>query len=267
MAFEQISFEREGSVGVIMLDRPERMNAWTPQMMEEMRRAISECNDDPSIGAVVVSGNGRAFCAGADIALFRQRLSARESGEKRAGSEAGPADAYQWVSFIRRSKPIVAAVNGVAVGVGVTQILPMDVRVCSERAKFGFFFVKMGLVPELASSALLPQLVGCGRAREWCLTGRFVLPDEARRSGLVTHVFAHEELLSAAKVVAADIAAHSRTSIMAIRGLLDENGFSHDIAAVAGREAEAMRRCYRSWEHKEAVAAFIEKRKPDFSPR
>ncbi len=266
MVFEQITFTKEGKLGLIMLNRPQKLNAWTPQMMAEIRKAISDCNEDKSIGAIMVSGNGRAFCAGADIANFQQRIETRERSD-RPSDNGDPGGASDWGAFIRGSKPTLVAVNGVAVGIGVTQILSMDVRVCSDQAKFGFFFVKMGLVPELTSSALLPRLVGVGRAREWCLSGRFVLPDEALASGLVTHVFPHEELLARTKEVAQEIAEQSRTSIMAIKALLDENALSMDMAAVHQREMAELEKCYRGWEHKEAVAAFMEKRKPDFSSR
>jgi enoyl-CoA hydratase/carnithine racemase len=265
MAFAQITFTKDGNLGLIMLNRPQRLNAWTPQMMAEMREAITACNEDRSIGAIVVSGNGRAFCAGADMANFQQGIDARERGN--TPSEGGSREASDWGAFIRGSKPTIAAVNGVAVGIGVTQILPMDVRVCSNQAKFGFLFVKMGLIPELTSSALLPRLVGMGRAREWCLSGRFVLPDEALASGLVTHVFPHEELISRAKEIAREIAEQSRTVVMTIKALLDENALCTDMAAVYRRESEEIEKCFRSWEHKEAVAAFMEKRKPNFSPR
>jgi len=266
MTFEQITFTKEGSLGLIMLNRPERMNALTPQMMAEMRKAIGDCNEDVSIGAIIMSGNGRAFCAGADMAQFQQRIAAQEgSGTPPRGSALVALS--DWIAFIRNSKPTIAAVNGVAVGAGVTQILPMDVRVCSDQAKFGFIFVNIGITPELGSSALLPQLVGMGRAREWCLSGRFILPDEALASGLVTHVFPHEELLSRAKEIGQEIAGKSRTAVMAIKGLLDKNALSTDMAAVQGREIEEFERCLQSPEHKEAVAAFMEKRRPDFSRR
>ncbi len=177
MAFEQITLTKEDDLGLIMLNRPEKLNAWTRQMMAELSEALTDCNEDRAIGAVVISGTGRAFCSGADISGFQQRLQAQRAGETASGDNG--VDLPAFIDLLRRGKPTIAAVNGAAVGVGVTHILPMDIRVCSTAAKFGFFFIRMGLVPEFTSSALLPQLVGMGRAREWCLTGRLVMPDEA----------------------------------------------------------------------------------------
>lgn len=265
MTYEQILFTKEENLGLIMLNRPDKLNAWTPQMLDEMLAAIMACNDDPNIGAMVISGMGRAFCAGADVAQFRQRL------DVLAAPTAPAADtslrAVEWVKLLRQSKPTIAAVNGIAVGIGVTQILPMDIRICSDQARFGFFFVNMGITPELLSSTLLPQLVGMGRAREWCLRGHLIPAEEALATGLVTHVYPHAELLVQAKNLAREIATKSRTAVLAIKEVLDDNAFAADLEAVHQREQIALSRCFKSWEHREAVTAFLEKRPPDFSPR
>src|SRR5262249_50340261 len=176
MTYAQIRFEQRGRVGVITLDRPDKLNAWTPQMMAEYRDAIQRANDDADIGAIVMTGAGRAFCAGADIAaVFDAGL---------AGAARGDGSGEDYLGFLARMpKPTIAAINGVAVGVGITQVLPFDIRIASVDARIGFFFVRMGLVPELASSSLLPQLVGAGRALEWCLTGRLVPSAERLASG------------------------------------------------------------------------------------
>ena len=154
MQFEQITFEKEDDIAVITLNRPERLNAWTQRMNAELVEAVTLCNDDPEVGAIVFTGAGRGFCAGADI---RDNFQARLDGN-------GERVEHDWVALVRSSKPMVAAVNGASVGVGATMILPMDVIVASDEAKFGMFFIKMGVVPELASSHFLVQRMGFGRA-------------------------------------------------------------------------------------------------------
>ncbi|PON14056.1 hypothetical protein C2W62_31065 [Candidatus Entotheonella serta] len=124
-----------------------------------------------------------------------------------------------------------------------------------------------GLVPEFTSSALLPQLVGMGRAREWCLTGRLIMPDEALAAGLVTHVFEPDELLPKTKELARQITDKSRTAALAIKEMLDANALAQQLPAVHRSESAMLERCYQSWEHREAVSAFLEKRQPDFTPR
>ncbi len=265
MTFEQITLTKEDDLGLIMLNRPEKLNAWTRRMMAELTEAITDCNEDKAIGAVILSGTGRAFCAGADIGGFQQRIQAQQSGT--APDADNGTDLPAFVDLLRHGKPTIAAVNGAAVGVGVTQILPMDIRVCSTAAKFGFFFIRMGLTPEFTSSALLPQLVGMGRAREWCLTGRFVMPDEALTSGLVTHVFEPDDLLPKTKELARQITDKSRTAALAIKEMLDANALAQQLSAVHRSEQATLERCFQSWEHQEAVAAFLEKRQPDFTPR
>src|SRR3954451_4353774 len=150
VAYEQILTEQRDDVIVLTLNRPDRLNAWTPQMSRELTEAIEEADGDPSVGAVVVTGAGRGFCAGADISAV---FDAQIQGDTKA---AEPRRARDWIELIRSTKPIVAAVNGPAIGVGLTMILPFDRIVAARGAKLSVRFVKMGLVPELASSMFLP---------------------------------------------------------------------------------------------------------------
>jgi 2-(1,2-epoxy-1,2-dihydrophenyl)acetyl-CoA isomerase len=165
---------------------------------------------------------------------------------------------------VRESKPLVAAVNGVAVGVGLTMILPFDVIVASEKARFGMFFVKMGLVPELASTHYLVQRVGFALASEMCLSGRLVEAEEAASHGLVNRVVPAEKLVDEAVAQAQGIAAHPDRQLRMIKGLLTRNGSDPDLDAVMKREFELLSACYSSPEHREAIAAFTEKRVPKF---
>jgi enoyl-CoA hydratase/carnithine racemase len=262
--FEQILVEQRGRVAVLTLNRPEKLNAWTPTMMAELTSALRAAADDTATGAIVVTGAGRAFCAGADIdAVFRKNTEAREAGAE--ASDSAEAGASNWVSFLQNlPKPTIAAVNGAAVGIGVTQILPMDIRIASEGARFGMFFVRMGLVPELASSALLPQMVGQARALEWCLTGRMVDAGEARDAGLISEVVPQDQLLERAIELGEHLAGQSAFAMAKIRQLIVANTNETDVVTAMQREGVALNAAYRSWEHKEAIDAFLNKRPADF---
>ena len=168
------------------------------------------------------------------------------------------------MATIRASKPVIAAVNGASVGVGATMLLSMDVIVASEQARFAMAFVKMGLAPELASSHFLVQRVGFGRASEMCLSGRLYSGAEAFEMGLADRLVAPENLMDAALEIASGIAANPAPQMRWIKQLLTENGAETDLAIVQQREGEALQRCFASAEHREAVSAFLEKRKPDF---
>jgi enoyl-CoA hydratase/carnithine racemase len=162
-----------------------------------------------------------------------------------------------WVSLARESKPLIAAVNGAAVGIGMTMILPFDVIVASERAKFGMLFIKVGLVPELASSRLLAQRIGLGRAAEMCLTGGLYDGAAAYRMGLADRLTAAEELVDAALELAGEIAVNPAPQLRMIKRLLTENSLETDLSLVQEREHELIRECWRSPEHHQAVDAFL----------
>jgi enoyl-CoA hydratase/carnithine racemase len=263
--YEQIRVETRGEVRLVVLHRPERLNAWTPRMSVELADAIEAANADRAIGAIVVTGEGRGFCAGADMSdTFQSRLDGVDPGGDTAGGQGGLPRGLDWVETVRAAKPLVAAVNGAAVGVGLTMILPFDVIVASERARFGMFFIKMGLVPELASSHFLVQRMGFGRASEMCLSGRLVPADEAYEKGLVDRLAPHDELLDQALGVAAEIAAQPAPQLRMIKQLLSRNGSATDLRDVQRSETELLRACWETPEHKEAVRAFIEKRPPKF---
>ena len=263
MAFEQITYEKRGKVGLVTLNRPEKLNAWTYTMMGEIRQAMNEANADDGVGAIVFTGAGRAFCAGADIsATFQTQIDSNHARPANASASDN------WVQAVQENpKPTIAAINGAAVGIGITLILPFDIRIASTEARIGMFFVRMGLVPELASSHLLPQLVGSGRALEWCLTGRMIPADEAREAGLVTEVLPADQLLDRALALGEQLSNQSQPAMSMIKSLLRENANETDIAEVSRREGTALGEAYRSWQHKEAVAAFLGKRAPDFSKK
>jgi enoyl-CoA hydratase/carnithine racemase len=264
--YTTIRYDVDGDVATITLDRPERLNAWTPHMAVEMADAIRRSNDDPAIGAIIVTGAGRGFCAGADIEeVFQSRIDGVDPGDDTQGGRGGmPAD-LDWVQLVRDSKPIVAAIHGAAVGVGITMVLPADVLVATADAKIGLVFIKVGLVPELASSYYLVQRVGFGTASELCLTGAMLSGTEAARIGLVDHVVDDRAaLLHRAREIASAIAANPSPQALMIKRLLTANAVEPDLAAVQRREHECLVECWATPEHHEAVAAFMEKRPPRF---
>lgn len=268
MSYEQITTERRGAILIITMNRPERLNAWTPQMSREQVEAITGANNDPSIGAIVLTGAGRGFCAGADTeAVFQNRISSDEAGKAAADEPSAMTGGVDWVQFLRGSKPIVAAVNGPAVGIGITMILPCDQIVASTNAKFGSGFIKMGLVPELASSRLYMQRLGWGRASDFVLSGRIISGSEAGQIGLADRVVEPDQLLDTAVEVARSYAANPDLQLRMIKQLLTENSLEADLSLVQRREISMLERCYVSAEHKEAVAAFREKRPPVFRPQ
>lgn len=261
MEYQQILYEKRGNVSVVTLNRPERLNAWTWRMSAEMADAIQRANADPDVGAIVVTGAGRGFCAGADVRdAFQRRIDARERGRE----EEDPRGGLNWVELVRTSKPLVAAVNGVSVGVGLTMILPFDVIIASEHARFGMFFIKMGLVPELASTYFLTQRMGFAHASEMCLTGRLYSAEEALRTGLANRVVPADRLMDEAMELAGTLAANPEPQLRWIKDLITKNGANPDYNEVMRLEHTTIARCYDTPEHREAVRAFQEKRPPRF---
>ena len=270
MDYEQILFEQRDRVGNITLNRPERLNAWTWRMNGEIHDAIERCNDDNGIGAIVITGAGRGFCSGADMGAFdgaiERRAKATNDDERAAASrppERGQAGAG--AGFYQQSKPLICAINGAAVGVGLTMTLTMDIRVASDQARFSMRFVKMGIVPEAGSSLYLPQIAGIANALELSMTGRIISADEALRYGLVSRVVPHDQLMPETLALADEIAANPTDAVRAAKSLLHRNMVESDKGDVVRREGAAITKQYESAGHKEAVRAFIEKRPPRFN--
>lgn len=261
MTYEQILTETRDRVGLIRLNRPTKLNAWTAQMGDEIRDQIARWNDDPGVGAIVLTGEGRAFCAGADIGGFAERAARNAQGE----GESRARDGYSFTTFMRRSKPTVAAINGYAAGIGLTMVLPCDVRIASDQARLSIRFIKMGLMPELGSTRLLAQIVGLGNATDMCLTGRFVEAEEALRIGLVSEVVPGDALLDRAIAKADEIANNPTTAVMMIKELLAKNPSDPDLDAVMEREQVRDEIARRLPDHREAIAAFREKREARFN--
>lgn len=221
----------------------------------ELEDAIARANDDPEVGAIVMTGAGRGFCAGADM---------QDTFQSQLEGEGESTLVGDWVRLVRGSKPIVAAVNGAAVGVGLSMILPFDVIVASPRAKFGMFFVKVGVVPELASTHFLVQRMGFGRASELCLSGRLQPAAEAHAAGLVDRLTESDDCLETALEVARSMGVNPAPQLRWIKELLTRNACETDLVEVQKRELQRLRESYATPEHREAVRAFMERRKPVF---
>jgi len=267
MTFEQIRLEVEDGVATITLDRPERLNSFTPRMMAELIDAFERCDRDDEVRAVMVTGAGRAFCAGADLEAGGATFDARV---RSPGQEGVPRDGGGLVALraYASTKPVIAAINGPAVGVGITMTLPMDVRLASDTARIGFVFARRGLVPEACSSWFLPRIVGISRAMEWVATGRVFSAQEALEGGLVRSVHPAGELLPAARELAREIADNcAPVSVALSRQLLWRMlGAPHPMYAHRADSRGIFLRG-QSQDVREGVASFLEKRAPSFPER
>ncbi|WP_413185022.1 enoyl-CoA hydratase/isomerase family protein [Paraburkholderia sacchari] len=258
MELQTLTTTLDEGVLVITLNRPAKLNAWTYQLHTELHRSVSEATLAEDVDAIVLTATGKGFCAGADMsAVFG--LTEQQKQQARADAKT-----HEWVGLVRRSKPMIAAVNGAAIGIGVTLILPMDQIITVPDAKFGLSFVKMGLVPEMAGSNMLQRRVGYGAASRILLTGDTLTAQEALEISLVDRVVDSDSLLGEAKDLARRMGRNPRTAAQETKRLLTENGMESDLGKVQQREVEALTRCYASAEHKEAVSAFMSKREPDF---
>ena len=266
--YEQILFDVEDHIATITLHRPDKLNAFTGTMMNEIIDAFDRTDADDDVRAVIITGSGRAFCAGAD-------LSARGDTFSRGGSDvqtdAGVPRDGGGMTVLRifdSKKPVIGAINGAAVGVGVTMTLPMDIRIASNAARFGFVFARRGIVPEAASSWFLPRLVGISQALEWSYSGRVFEADEALAGGLVRSLHAPDDLLPAARAIAADIAQHSApVSVSLTRQMMWRMlGASHPMHAHRA-DSRAILARGRSADAKEGVESFLDKRAAEFPDR
>jgi enoyl-CoA hydratase/carnithine racemase len=264
--FEQIRYEVADGVLTITLDRPDRLNAFTETMMNELIAAFDASDADDEVRAVIVTGAGRGFCAGADLAKGGETFDWRE----RAAAGDVPRDGGGRVvlRIYDSLKPVIAAINGPAVGVGITMTLPMDIRLAAEGAKIGFVFARRGIVPEAASSWFLPRLVGISQAMEWVATGRVFDAAEAQRGGLVRSVHTPDELLRAARELAREIADNTAPVSVALarklmwRGL----GAAHPMQAHRA-DSRAMFARGQSADAVEGVTSFLEKRPAAYPDR
>jgi len=271
MSYETILLDIADGVATLTLNRPERMNAFTDQMAREMIAAFDETDANDDVRAVIVTGAGRAFCAGADLGSggatfdYEKRLAARGVKEEFDAERARDGGGKVGLRIYESLKPVIAAINGAAVGVGATMTLAMDIRLAVEGAKIGFVFARRGIVPETLSSYFLPRLVGVSTALEWTMTGRVFTSEEAHARGLVRSLHKPDELLPAAHALAREIADNTAPVSVALarRMMLDMLDASHPMEAHR-LESRLMVARGRSADAKEGVTSFLEKRAAEF---
>jgi 2-(1,2-epoxy-1,2-dihydrophenyl)acetyl-CoA isomerase len=263
--YQHILYERRGPVALITLNRPERLNAWTQTMEDEVIDAANVASADPEVGCILVTGAGRGFCAGADIGGWDNSLRNRpERPPSKMLVEGGSPEVPITLS---RSKPVIAAINGPAVGVGLTMTLSCDIRIASTAARFSARFVRVGLTPECGSSRYLPLVAGLPNALFLTLTGRIIDAQEGLARGLVDRLVESDQLMPEAFKLAEEIAANPRDAVWAAKRLLHMNATESDLRRVVTAECYSIRERRSEPDHREAVTAFVEKRDPVFNQR
>jgi enoyl-CoA hydratase/carnithine racemase len=276
MNFAEIIYDKSDRIATITFNRPEKMNAWTPTMGAEIRTAMLDADRDPNIGAIVVTGAGRAYCAGADMGALSEISAGRATP---TGAPAPSAEQDEWMRGLRAdyrnqyayilglSKPVIGAINGACVGLGFTTSLYQDIRIASDNARMGLIFVQRGLAIEHGSSWMLSRIIGVARAAELAVTGRLVDAEEALRIGLVHRVVPQGRLMDTAREVAGHIAHNcSPLGVSEARKLVWRHLFT-DLATAIREDDESMTMMTRSEDFKEGVRAFVEKRPAKYKGR
>ncbi|MFN2098636.1 crotonase/enoyl-CoA hydratase family protein [Altererythrobacter sp. MF3-039] len=266
--YNQIKLDKADGIATLTLHRPEKMNAFTRTMMDEMIAAMDDTDADDDVRALIITGEGeRAFCAGADLTpeggghVFSDPTPVDDLSDSRVRDGGGRLT----LRLFQSKKPLIGACNGVAVGVGATMQLPFDMRLCSDNARFGFVFARRGITPEACSSWFLPRLVGMQTALEWCMTGRIFDAGEAKDRGLVRSVHAQGELMDAAIGIAREIADNtSAVSVAMTRAMLWDLGAAGHPMDAHRVDSRAIYRLSRSADAKEGIASFLEKRAPQY---
>lgn len=275
MDVTEIDYEVAGGIATIALNRPVKLNAGTATMVRELLAAIDEVDRDDDVRAVILTGRGRAFCAGADLSAgaatfdYDRHPDGGAIGGERVAEVAAPRDGAGLITLrlFECRKPVISAINGPAVGMGATMTLATDVRLASDTARFGFVFARRGIVPEGASSWFLPRLVGISQAAEWLYTGRVFGAEEARAGGLVRSIHAGDELLGAARALAAEIAESAPVSVALTRQMIWRMlGADHPMAAHRV-DSRAVHATGAMPDAREGVMSFLEKRPAEFRGR
>jgi enoyl-CoA hydratase/carnithine racemase len=273
MASETIRADADGPILTLTLNRPEKLNAYTAQMGAELADAIVGADDDDAIRAIILTGEGRGFCAGADISAgagsfdTQSGEGAKNFGGAQTRALRGAGGGFVGALF-NCKKATIAAFNGAAVGVGVTLALPTDIKIASSAARFGFVFARRGLVPEAGSAWFLPQLVGLSQALRWCLSGQVFDAEEALRGGLVSEVTAPEDLLPRAREIAREVAENTApVSVALTRQLLWRFSGADDPFGLLKIDGAFAMTLGSGGDVKEGVGAFLEKRPPSFPGR
>ncbi len=265
MAYEEIIYDISEQIATITLNRPDKLNSFTNRMLKEIIAAFDESDADDNVRAVIVTGSGRAFCAGADLSGGGETFAKGGSDVKAKTGVMRDGGGLVSLRIFESKKPVIGAINGAAVGVGVTMTLPMDIRLASTTSKFGFVFAKRGIVPEAASSWFLPRIVGISQATEWCFTGRMISAEDAKEARLVRSVHAPEDLLSAAREIAREIAENTAPVSVALSRQMLWRMLGADHPMQAHRvDSRAINSRGASDDAREGVMSFLEKRPANF---
>lgn len=266
--YTEIIYEVSDNIATVTLHRPDKMNAFTGVMMNELLQVFDEIDADDNVRAVIVTGSGRAFCAGADLSHGADTFSDGKLSGQTPTSVRRDGGGMVTLRMFRCNKPIIGAINGAAVGIGATMTLPMDIRIAADSAKMGFVFTRRGIVPEACSSWFLPRLVGISQAQEWVLTGRVFLADEALRGGLVRSIHPQEELLQVARELAKEIVDNAApVSVALARQMMWRMlGASHPMEAHRV-DSRGIQERGRSADTREGVMSFLQKRPAVFSDK
>jgi enoyl-CoA hydratase/carnithine racemase len=267
MELTQTRYEIERGVAIVTLYRPDQMNAVTPTMRKELIDIFTAADQDDSVRAVVVRGAGKAFCAGADLSSGGSAFDrTTQDGRKVTIGEHRDGGGQISLAIFRCRKPVIAAINGHAVGVGITMTLPMDIRIVSEDAKIGFVFTRRGVVPEACSSWFLPRIVGISKSAEWIYTGRVFRASEEAKSGLFNHVVAQEQVLDKAMTIAGEIAQNtSAVSVALSKALLWHGHVEGDPQSVHLIDSRCFYWSGCQEDSYEGVQSFLDKRPPKFT--
>lgn len=268
--YEHIDYAVEGPILTITLDRPDHLNAFTARMQHELIDAFDRADADDDVRVVIVTGRGRAFCAGADLSAGGDTFDASARGVADADKVVNLRDGGGQVSLriYESLKPVIAAINGPAVGVGATMTLPMDIRLAAESARMGFVFARRGITMEACSSWFLPRLVGMGQASEWVHSGRVFPAAEALAGGLVRSVHPDDELLDVARTIATEIAENTSAVSVALNRQMMWRMLGADHPMEAHKvDSRAIRYMGASADVREGVEAFLEKRPARFAMR
>lgn len=264
MSYETIRYDVENRIATITLNRPERLNAFNETMRSELDSAFDEIDADDEVRAVIMTGEGRGFCAGADLGAGGETFDAEAKGRdvNAVNRDGGGLTSLRIFAL---TKPIIAAINGPAVGVGITMTLPMDIRLAAESAKIGFVFARRGIVPEACSSWFLPRLVGISQATRWCYSGRVFGAEEAAAGGLVEMV-PDGQLLDRANDIASEIAVHAAPVSVALTRQMLWKGLTFDHPMDSHRaDSRAIQALGRMADAREGVTSFLEKRDPEWT--
>ncbi|MCZ6459093.1 MAG: crotonase/enoyl-CoA hydratase family protein [Gammaproteobacteria bacterium] len=264
MSYNTIIYEVEDRILTLTLNRPEILNAFNREMLSEMVDAFDRADADDEVRVIIVTGAGRAFCAGADLSAGDDTFNADGREDRESGLQPDGGGELT-LRIFELKKPIIAAINGAAVGIGITMTLPMDIRIAADVAKFGFVFARRGIVPEACSSYFLPRVVGISQALQWCYSGLVFPANEALSGALVQSLHPKEDLLGAARAIASEIVANtSAVSVTLIRQMMWRMlGADHPIEAHK-IDSRGVYFTGRSADSKEGVAAFLEKRDAQF---